>query len=91
MRKPPITFFARNKNTFLFVIWFSMGNTTMIPSKAKMVVPKNRGKFDAGANEGLDDDEGSVSQKIKQNIIARPTNSRMLAIIERGDMYLRFL
>ena len=56
-----------------------------------MVVPKNMGKFDAGANEGLDDDEGSVSQKMKLKMIARPTNSRMLAIIERGDMYLRFL
>ena len=42
-----------------------MGNTTLIPSKANMAVPKNSGKFDAAANEGLEDDEGSVSQKIK--------------------------
>ena len=42
-----------------------MGNTTLIPSKAKMAVPKNSGKFEAGANEGLDDDTGSVSQKMK--------------------------
>ena len=32
--------------SFLLVIWFSMGRTTLIPSKAKMAVPKKIGKFD---------------------------------------------
>ena len=33
--------------TSLLVIWFSMGSTTLIPSKAKLAVPKKIGKFAA--------------------------------------------
>lgn len=83
------TFYKNNSDLQIFSK-YTIKLTKPIPSKAKSAVPKKRGNWAKVDTKRLSLSEGR-SCTVKYSVITIPVHIKMLARVENGAKYLRFL